>query len=216
MKHNLYMNLNNNEHKALCEAREKTGSKSFRETILVACNSELVKRFSYIIQTEKELRKISVNVHQIIRKFEQLDITCDSLYSVGNFLDSTIEQITQEVSSLHVLDFIKDDRRKGVAIRMTTEEKKALSEIKKILLFKNYRTMILTLCIFTSIQVTKPDISLEYPALKSFGLVMNEAAKALNSGYGIDLKNFNTFVRDFVQILISISEKLNGEKENVA
>lgn len=88
MKHKLYINLNESEHKVLCKTKEETCSKSYRETILAVCNSELVKSLSYIILSEKELRKISVNFHQILRKLEESDISCDSLYTVGNILSS--------------------------------------------------------------------------------------------------------------------------------
>ena len=216
MKQKLYVNLNENELKVLCNARDENGLKSYREAIFSACDSELVRRISYIISTEKELRKIAVNLRQIVRRFEASDIPCDNLYTVSNILDSTIDLIANETSCLHVLDFINDSERKEIIIRMSSDEKETLSEIKRVLRFKNYRTLILTLCIYTSRQIVKPDISFEYPTLKDFGLTMNEIAKALNSGYEIDSKNFNTFIRDFAQILVNIADKFNGDGEDVA
>lgn len=99
---------------------------------------------------------------------------------------------------------------------MTTEEKETLYAIKKILRFKNYRTMILSLCGFTSYQINVPDISLQYSELQDSGLAMNKIAKDLNSGCGINNETFSLFIRKFTQLLINISEELSGGKEVVA
>lgn len=216
MKQRLYVNLNENELKVLCDLRDESALKSYKEAILSACDSELIRRLSYIILTEKELRKIAVNLHQIIRKFEQVNIPHDCLYKASNFLDSTIDLIVKEVSCLHVLDFITDSERREIVIRMSSEEKECLSEIKRILRFRNYRTLILTLCVYTSQRIAKPDISLEYPDLKNLGLMMNKTAKLLNSGYEPDFKNFNSLIEEFVQTLVNISVKIKEVNKDVA
>lgn len=212
----VYINLNEKEHKALCTAKENSALKSYRETIISACNSEIVKSLSYMTLVEKELRKISVNLHQIIRKLEQTGASFEGLYSVDSSLDFVIDEATKIGSSLHVLDAIKDSERKELAIRMTAEEKTLLCKIKRILRFKTYRAMILTLCIFSDMQIAMPDVSLEYPALKNFGLEINKAAKALNSGSKIDDGNFKQFIDEFSRILMDITQKLSGGKDYVA
>ena len=212
----VYINLNEKELRALCTARKNSGLKSYRETILSACNSEIVRSLSFMILAEKELRKISVNHHQIIRSLEQSGASFEELYSVDNSLDFVIDEVTKIGSSLHVLDAIKDSERKELAIRMAAEEKTLLCKIKKILRFKTYRAMILTLCIFTDMQITMPDVSLEYPALKNYGLEINKAAKTLNSGNKVDDENFKQFLDEFNRLLMDIAQKLRGGKNYVA
>lgn len=215
MKRRLFMRLNVREIETLCRVRDDMPeATSFRTLIVAMCDSELVRRLCFITRTEVELRKISVNLRQIIRRLREAGCDCGRFESTASFLDSMIEIISEESSCIRMDDAVSSADRHEISIRMTAGEKKLVEGVKKVLRFRCYRALVMSLCRFAGERYMPEDISSEYEMLKEAGVVMNDVARSLNRGDHVDADAFLSFFRCFVQVLINLSMKVSGDTVN--
>lgn len=212
----LYLRLTEKEYSTLKRTRDVTlGTSSLRAAIMALCDSDLVRKLSYIIRTEVELRKVSVNLGQIFRRLEETGFDTDSILFIRDYLYELIDLFTAESYALRMDDAGLSSARKEVAVWLSDEEKEEVSSIKKILRFRTFRAMVLGLCRIADERIFPVDISSEYSRLRDFGQKMNSAARALNSGESMDLDELIRFLGDFYHLLLKLSEKVSGGDDDV-
>lgn len=208
----LYMRLSEKEFITLRRMRDVViGTSSLRGTILALCNTELTRRLSFIVRTEIELRKTSVNLNQVIRKLDETGFDTDNILFVRDKLNVLIEIFTTASSCLKMSDSVSFVPRNEIAIWLKDDEKMAVSSIKRILRFKTFRTMIMSFCKIVEENSIPADVSAEYSQLCKFGAEMNKAAKALNSHTSVDLDSMIKFLVEFFNLLSKIQEKTTGD-----
>lgn len=208
----LYMRLSEKEFKTLKKTRDDVlGVSSFRATVLALCNTELIRRLSYIVKTEVELRKISVNLNQVIRKIDETEFDIDNILFVREKNNTLIDFFSTVSSRLKMNDPEKPVSRNEIAICLRDEEKEEISSIKRILRFRTFRTMIMCLCMIAEDDFMPSDISVEYSLLREFGTEMNKAAKALNSHDSVDLDSLIKFLVDFYNLLSRTQKTASGD-----
>ena len=159
---------------------------------------------------ETHLRKINVNLRQISRRLSSSGEKDDVILSACEMLNSLIDLFSSEITCLRFSDSDADSERKELAVRMTSDEKDVVVSVKRALKFRNFRTLVLSLCGIVNNQILPPDFSHEYQVLREHGSNINTVAKALNSGTAINIEQFNKYITGFMLFLCDVARKAEG------
>ena len=210
MKCRLYMRLSNGEKRTLQYTVGLLNASSFRSAILSLCDFSLTERLCLISLIEVQFRKINVNLHQISKWLSAVGEKDEVILSACEMLDSLIDLFSRELSCLRFSDSDADSERKELAVRMSPEEKDVVVSVKRALKFRNFRTLVLSLCGIVNNQILPPDFSHEYQVLREHGSNINTVAKALNSGTAINVEQFNKYLTGFMLFLCDVARKAEG------
>ena len=159
---------------------------------------------------ETQFRKINVNLRQISKWFSSAGKKDDVILSACEMLDSLIDLFSSEITCLRFSDSDADSERKELAVRMTSDEKDIVVSIKRALKFRNFRTLVLSLCGIVNNRFLPPDFSHEYQFLREHGSNINTVAKALNSGTAVNADQFNKYLTGFMLFLCDVAKTVEG------
>lgn len=207
----MFMRLDKRELSTLKHTQKQTlRTRSLRATILTLCDSELVRRLSYISRSEVELRKISVNVNQIIRRIDEDCVISEDILTIRLLLDNLIDMLSVSSAALKSKNNGDSSDRKEIAIWLDEEEKQMVSSVKRILRFRTYRSTILSLCKIADENGMPVDVSGEYENLHRTGVELNQIARALNGGTPVELDSLSSFFHEFYLFLSCLNDKISG------
>ena len=209
MKRRLFMRLDDRELEILRRTRDVVlGASSYRTAIMALCDSALVERLCLVSLVETQLRRISVNLHQIDRRIFSSGGENVVVLSVCEALDPLVDIFSAEVSCLRSDGGNCCGARRELSVRMSSDEKAVVVAVKRALKFRNFRSLVLGLCNVVGNRVMPPDFTVEYQSLKQYGNDINAVAKALNAGKSIDMNQFNLFLGRFMVVLSGIAVKI--------
>ena len=209
MRRRLFMRLDDRELETLRRTRDVVfGASSYRAAVLALCDSALVGRLSLVSMVETQLRRISVNLHQIDRRVFSSGGENVVVLSVCDALDPLVDVFSAEVSCLRPDGEGGCGVRRELSVRMSADEKAVVVAVKRALKFRNFRSLVLGLCNVVGSRIMPPDLTGEYQSLKDYGNDINIVAKALNAGKSIDMNQFNLFLGRFMVVLSGIAVKI--------
>lgn len=211
----LYLKLTDTELDILKKAMKKTGKPSYRKMIICLGNSDYISELCYLSLLERNLRKISINLNQIIRKARGFGFVGKGFDIIGKLLDSSISAVSQEMQSARNIFSHGSSEKKEVDIRMAVAEKELMKKTKTALHFRTYASLVLFLCQSVNMNVPYRDLSDQYYRSVPIGARINEVARAFNRGEAASVDVLRSLLESLHDLLSSLGEKVIGDVINV-
>lgn len=208
--HRLFLKLDKTEHKLLNVTKRELSASSYKELIMTLLNGEYIDYLCNSTLTEKALRRILANLHQI-----------ENGYIGEGDIKGLIEEIEDITSELVIWNnsqikplFDNKGTVHEVQIRLSGEDKALVSSAKSATGFRTYGDLVIHLCYsYLSGNFNLPT-PVDFSLFNDIGIEINKEARAYNTSKSYDRDNLDKALESLYELIIDLKDcliKLGGK-----
>lgn len=179
-KSRLFLKLTPSEHTIFKIAKTKMHARSYRDLIVTLLDGEYVDYICNSALTERALRKISVNLHQLYKGCRE-----SKDYNELVTLVTNVTAYLSEWNNKHLQPvFSHRENIKELQVRLSLEEKDIAKAAKSTAGFRTYAALVMHLCCAFISDAYNLPATLDYGVINEVGIALNAEAKYFNT-YGL-------------------------------
>ena len=200
----LFLKLDKTEHRFLNVTKKELSASSYRELIMTLLTGEYIDYLCNSTLTEKALRRILVNLHQLENGYiGEGDITG---------LIEEIEDIASELVALNNSQIKPIFDIKGpvheVQIRLPEEDKAIVSSAKTATGFRTYGDLIIHLCYSYLSGYFNLPTPVDFSLFNDIGIEINNEARTYNTNKSYDRDNLDKALESLYELIIDLKDNL--------
>lgn len=200
----LFLKLDKTEHKLLNVTKRELSASSYRELIMTLLNGEYIDYLCNSTLTEKALRRILVNLHQLENGYigdgditgliEEIEDIASELIAWNN---SQIKPIFDNKGPVH-----------EVQIRLPEEDKAIVSSAKTATGFRTYGDLIIHLCYSYLSGYFNLPTPVDFSLFNDIGIEINKEARTYNTNKSYDRDNLDKALESLYELIIELKDNL--------
>lgn len=200
----LFLKLDKTEHKLLNVTKRELSASSYRELIMTLLNGEYIDYLCNSTLTEKALRRILVNLHQLENGY----------IGVGDIkgLIEEIEDITSELVAWNNSKIKPLFDNKGpvqeVQIRLSNDDKALVASAKSATGFRTYGDLIIHLCYSYLSGYFNLPTPIDFCLFNDIGIEINKEARTYNTNKSYDKDNLDKALESLYELIIDLKDNL--------
>lgn len=200
----LFLKLDRTEHKLLNVTKKELNTHSYRELIMTLLNGEYIDYLCNSTLTEKALRRILVNLHQLKNGY----IGDGDIISLIDEIEGiTRELVTWNNSQIKPL-FDNKGITHEVQIRLSEDDKALAYSAKSATGFRTYGDLIIHLCYsYLSGNYNLPT-PVDYSLFNDIGIEINNEARAYNTSKSYNRDNLENNLETLYELIIELKNNL--------
>lgn len=200
----LFLKLDKTEHRFLNVTKKELSASSYRELIMTLLTGEYIDYLCNSTLTEKALRRILVNLHQLENGYiGEGDITG---------LIEEIEDIASELVAWNNSQIKPIFDNKGpvheVQIRLPEEDKAIVSSAKTATGFRTYGDLIIHLCYSYLSGYFNLPTPVDFSLFNDIGIEINNEARTYNTNKSYDRDNLDKALESLYELIIDLKDNL--------
>ena len=200
----LFLKLDKTEHKLLNVTKRELSASSYRELIMTLLNGEYIDYLCNSTLTEKALRRILVNLHQLENGYiGDGDITG----LIDEIEDITSELVTWNNSQIKPL-FDNKGPVQEVQIRLSNDDKALVASAKSATGFRTYGDLIIHLCYSYLSGYFNLPTPIDFSLFNDIGIEINKEARTYNTNKSYDRDNLDKALESLYELIIDLKDNL--------
>ncbi len=200
----LFLKLDKTEHKLLNVTKKELSASSYKELIMTLLDGEYIDYLCNSTLTEKALRRILVNLHQIENGYIG---DGDIRGLIDEIEDITSELVTWNNGQIKPLFYNKSATHE-VQIRLSEEDKALISSAKSATGFRTYGDLIIHLCCsYLSGNFNLP-VPVDFSLFNDIGIEINIEARTYNTSKSYNSDNLDKALESLYELIIELKDNL--------